>query len=136
MDCSDVIPSDIPGQLRDALIRYVKLTREKKTDVRLATDICVIVKREHKRFEYLEIARQENWPATTIAFKEIPNRVLGMYEELKQIMFVREAREQLFIWNCFEGNLEMDRWTTSQFAQIQPSKIPMRSDTWRNSRGG
>ena len=91
LDCSDPVPDKVSPQLRTALIHHVHLSQENKSDVRLAMDICIVIKREHKRLEYIKLAAEKKWPTTTIDFQGIPNRVLEMYDELKKIMFIREA---------------------------------------------
>ncbi|KAH0826086.1 hypothetical protein J3R83DRAFT_11684 [Lanmaoa asiatica] len=136
MDCEDLVPEELSVQLRTVLTCHVHLSQENKSNVRLATDICIVIKCEHKRLEYIKLAAEKNWPTTTIDFQGILNRILEMYDELKEIMFVREVRENLFLWNCFEANLEVDGWSTSRFAQMQPSDITLTSEVWRNSRGG
>lgn len=136
MYCSDLIPDEVSTQLRAVLICHAHLSQENKINVRLVTDICILIGCEHKRLEYINLAAEENWPATTIDFQEIPNCVLEMYDELKMIMFVREAREHLFLWNCFEANLKVDGWSTSRFAKMQPSDISLKSKVWRRSCGG
>ncbi|KAH0828634.1 hypothetical protein J3R83DRAFT_2978 [Lanmaoa asiatica] len=136
MDCSDSIPDDIPTQLKTALTRYAYFLKEDRTDFRLAAEICIMVKREHQRGQALNIAKEKKWPATEIDFKDIPRRVFHMYEELKQLMLVSEARDNLFSWDCFEANLELDGWSINRFARMRASEIPMMSQTWRNSRGG
>lgn len=136
MDCSDTIPDDIPTQLKTALTRYTNFLKENRTDFRLAIEICAMVKQEHARHHALDVAKEKKWPAIEVDFKDIPRRIFHMYEELKQLILVREARENLFSWDCFEANLELDRWSIARFARMRASEIPMTSQTWRNSRGG
>ncbi|KAI6154670.1 hypothetical protein BKA82DRAFT_35637 [Pisolithus tinctorius] len=134
MDCEDAIPNNISDQLKTALSTYVGLVKERKTNIRLETDICILIKRERCWLEAFNVAEAKGWPATKIEFKDIPSRVLEMYNKLKKLLFDAEARENLWLWTCFEADLEVNHYTIAQFAQM--CVPPMSSAIWENSRCG
>ncbi|KAI6137737.1 hypothetical protein BKA82DRAFT_4369575 [Pisolithus tinctorius] len=119
MDCEDVIPNNISDQLKTALSTYVGLVKERKTNIRLETDIS------------FNVAEAKGWPATKIEFKDIPSRVLEMYDELKKLLFDAEACKNLWLWTCFEADLEVNHYTIVQFARMRVP--PMSSAIWENS---
>ncbi|KAI6149685.1 hypothetical protein BKA82DRAFT_4014184 [Pisolithus tinctorius] len=134
MDCEDAIPNNISDQLKTALSTYVGLVKERKTNIRLETDICILIKRERRRLEAFNVTEAKGWPATKIEFKDIPSRVLEMYDELKKLLFDAEAHENLWLWTCFEADLEVNHYTIAQFARMRVP--PMSSAIWENSRCG
>lgn len=134
MDCEDVVPDNMSNQLKTALSTYVSLVKQKKSSSRLAMDICILIKQEQRRLSAIKVADEMNWPATCINFNEIPNRVLQRYNELQTIMFTKEARENLFLWNCFKADLEFEPYSLEQFARMR--HVPVTSIIWRNSRSG
>ncbi|KAI5983447.1 hypothetical protein F5J12DRAFT_916469 [Pisolithus orientalis] len=85
MDCKDAIPDNISDQLKTALSTYL---------------------------EALKVTEAKGWPATKIEFKDIPSRILEMYDELEKLLFDVEARENLWLWTFFEADLELFRHLT------------------------
>lgn len=134
MDCEDAIPDHPSEQLRTALSTYVSLVKQKKTNIRLAIDICMLIKREQRRLKAIEFAGEVDWPVTRVDFKGIPRCVLELYDELQRLIFDAEAHKDVFLWKCFEAALEVDGWTVSQFARMRSP--PMSSRIWQNSRSG
>ncbi|KAI5987008.1 hypothetical protein F5J12DRAFT_561084 [Pisolithus orientalis] len=134
MDCEDAIPNNIPDQLKTALSTYVGLVKERKTNIHLEMDICILIKREHRRLKALKVAEAKGWPATKIEFKDIPSCILEMYDELEKLLFNAEAHENLWLWTCFKADLEVNHYTIAQFAQM--CVPPMSLAIWENSRCG
>ncbi|KAI6001304.1 hypothetical protein EDD15DRAFT_2361664 [Pisolithus albus] len=134
MDCEDPIPDHPSEQLRTALTTYVSLVKQKKTNFRLALDICRLIKREQHRLKAIEFAEEADWPVTRVDFKDIPRRVLKLEDELRRLIFDAEAHKNVFLWKCFEAALEVEGCTISQFARM---RSPLMSSTiWQNSRSG
>ncbi|KAI5981452.1 hypothetical protein EDD15DRAFT_2203956 [Pisolithus albus] len=134
MDCEDPIPDHPSEQLRTALTTYVSLVKQKKTNFRLALDICRLIKREWRRLKAIEFAEEADWPVTRVDFKDIPRRVLKLEDELRHLIFDAEAHKNVFLWKCFEAALEVEGCTISQFARMRSP--PMSSTIWQNSRSG
>ncbi|KAI5994937.1 hypothetical protein F5J12DRAFT_962200 [Pisolithus orientalis] len=134
MDCKDVIPNNISDQLKTALSTYISLVKERKTNIHLETDICILIKREHCQLEALKVAEAKGWPAMKIKFKDIPSRVLEMYDKLEKLLFNAEARENLWLWTCFKADLKVNHYTIVQFAQMRIP--PMSLAIWENSHCG
>ncbi|KAI6145081.1 hypothetical protein BKA82DRAFT_27841 [Pisolithus tinctorius] len=44
MDCEDAIPNNISDQLKTTLSTYIGLVKERKTNIRLEMDICILIK--------------------------------------------------------------------------------------------
>ncbi|KAI6137772.1 hypothetical protein BKA82DRAFT_30848 [Pisolithus tinctorius] len=44
MDCKDAIPNNISDQLKTALSAYVGLVKERKTNIHLEMDTCILIK--------------------------------------------------------------------------------------------
>ncbi|KAI5997545.1 hypothetical protein EDD15DRAFT_2364272 [Pisolithus albus] len=134
MDCEDPIPDHPSEQLRTALTTYVSLVKQKKTNFRLALDICRLIKREQRRLKAIEFAEEADWPVTRVDFKDIPRRVLKLEDELRRLIFDAEVHKNVFLWKCFEAALEVEGCTISQFARMRSP--PMSSMIWQNSRSG
>ncbi|KAI5992381.1 hypothetical protein F5J12DRAFT_786173 [Pisolithus orientalis] len=111
MDCKDAIPNSISNQLKTALSTYIGLIKERKTNIHLEMDIS------------LKDAEAKGWPAMKIKFKDIPSHILEMYDELKKLLFDVEAHKNLWLWTCFEADLEVNHYTLAQFAQINMGKL-------------
>jgi len=126
--------------LRDALKRYTVLRKMKGSGgfevVHLANDICHLVRQAYKQLDAIRTAQECKWPAFDINFKDLPQRVLAMFSELDQIMSRRDACENLFIWNCFEADLEVDGLTEEEFGRMEARNISVTSQVWLHSRGG
>ncbi|KIK77734.1 hypothetical protein PAXRUDRAFT_165864 [Paxillus rubicundulus Ve08.2h10] len=106
--CTHKIPSNIHPRLASALTKYDKLHQEKGRDytIRLRMDICIMVKNEYEKLTAIGFAAERGWPATSINFKKIPDHIIVMSEELRNLVFNSKAREKGYIWTSFEGDLE------------------------------
>jgi len=104
--------------------------------LRLGTDICILVSKERRRHDALQLSAERGWPINSIDFKRIPSRVCAMFEELDRLIFDRDAQESQHVWTDFDGDLEGDGWTIKTFARAPLSKISSNSMTARNARPG
>ena len=86
MDCSDTISDDISMQLKTVLICYATFLKEDRTDFHLAIEICIMVKQKHDWHQALNVAKEKKWPAMEVDFKDIPQCIFHIYEELKQLI--------------------------------------------------
>ena len=91
MDCSNTIPDDIPMQLKTVLICYATFLKEDRTNFHLATEICIMVKQKHDQHQALDVAKEKKWLAMEVDFKDIPQCIFHIYEELKQLITGQES---------------------------------------------
>ena len=77
------------------------------------------------------------WPVTSVDFREIPQRIVGIYRQLREFTIDAEFREERScVWEAFEAELEVAGLTLKRFAAMDPSKVPHDSPVMRNARVG
>jgi len=85
------------GMIRELKLLEATHGSSSVTYIRLEMLICVEVKSQISRGECIALASSQNWPQK-INFKNLPNRIISMKDDIKKFIMDRSARENSTIY--------------------------------------
>jgi hypothetical protein len=107
--CKDVLPTTINTRLLFLFSDHQSLRQKVGPDGHgvfySESLICDAIQQEKNRKQYEELGRKNSWP-TTPNFEALPTRILGMREDLFNMIKFPAILSEAFAWNNFLSNIE------------------------------
>ena len=139
--CRDELPAarDCSVELTHAINSYKIIRREKGREAawRLAGEVCSLLRINITRLAMVKDTLGSGWLVTSVNFREIPGRIVMMFDQLKRQIVDPEYRNRTScVWGSFEADLESDHLSLERFAAIKPSRLADNSEAMKGARVG